>query len=380
MKIALIHSTLDFSGGAERLVLYLAKELQNLGKEVDVYSISFNRDKCYPELNRGLNINSLKRDFPYLSTKSGLFAPYEFLLKIHYAIKLAERIDNKYDIINCHNFPSTITSVKIKEQSDMPVIWYCHEPLYVVKSNNPLFHFIKNYDRKVVEKIDEIVSYSYNSDSIDRLYNRKPIPIYSGVDIGRFGKGDKGKIKEKYGINDNVLLFVGQLAIDKRVHDLICALKIVNEKIPNTKLVIVGDGRYKDNLASMAHELKLKNNVIFTGFVDDEELPDYYASADIFLNPAVKQSWGLAPFEAMAAKTLTVVSSDTGAAQVIKENDIGVVLDPLQPELWAEKIIGLLENKEESEKMAEKGYRWVNENMSWEIFAKNMLNIFELAV
>jgi len=380
MKIAIIHPTFDFSGGAEKLVLYLANELKNQGEEVDVYSISFNEKKCYPEINKNLNVQSLMRDFSYPSTKNKLLLPYEFLLKIFYAYKLVGKIEKKYDVINCHNFPATITAVKVKEKSKTPVVWYCHEPLDVVRSNNILFRFIKNYDKKIVEKIDRIVTYSYNSDSIKKLYNTDPFIAYAGIDINQFKKGDGSRIKEKYKIAGNVLLFVGQLIEDKRVQDLIKALEIVKKKIPDVKLILVGDGRYKERLVNLVSKLNLEDNVIFTGFVKEEELPDYYASADIFLNPAIKQSWGLVPFEAMAAGAPVIVSSDTGAATVIQDNDIGIALEPLRPEVWAKKIIELLENKEELELMSKKGNKWVKDNMSWEIFASKILNIFKKMV
>ena len=380
MKIALVHPTLDFSGGAEKQVLYLARKLQGLGNNVDIYSISFNHNNCYPELNKDLNIHSLMQDFSYPSRRSRLLTFYEFLLKIYYCKKLSGLVNRKYDVINCHNFPSTITAVKVKEKTDTPVVWFCYEPLGVVRSNNPMFHFIKNYDKKIVEKIDEVITYPYNSEVIEELYNRKPVTVYSGVDVKKFENGNKTKIREKYEIKGNVLLFVGQLIEDKRVQDLIYALEIINKEIPNVKLIIAGDGRYKNNLTALTHELKLENNVIFTNFVDERELPDYYASANLFLNPAIKQSWGLATFEAMAAKAPVVISSDTGAAKVVQENNVGIILPPLQPKLWAEKIIELLKSQQERDRMADEGYKWVKDNMDWEIFAKKMMGVFESVV
>lgn len=378
MKIALIHPTLDFSGGAEKLVMYLGRELQTLGEEVDIYSISFNNDRCYPELNRDLHIYSLMKDFPYANRR--LFLPYEFFLKIYYCKKLIGLVNKNYDVVNCHNFPSTITAVKVKEKSKTPVVWFCHEPLDIVKSKNPLVSSIKSYDRKAVEKIDRIVTYSYNLNAIEDLYGRIPLVVYSGMDLERFARGTEEKIRKKHDIKGHMLLFVGQLVEHKRVQDLIHALKTVKNEIPDTTLIVVGDGKYRERLIKMTKELRLEKNVVFTGFVDEEELTDYYAEAELFLNPAIRQSWGLVPFEAMTAKTPVVISSDTGAAKVIQENDIGSVLDPLQPEIWAEKIVELLENEEERKKMADKGHKWVNENMSWEIFTKNMLNIFESVI
>ena len=248
MKVAIITPVLDFSGGAEKQVLHLARELQELGNNVDIYSISFNHNKCYPELTKILNIYSLMQDFSYPSRKSKLLTFYEFLLKIYHCRKLVGVVNKKYDIINCHNFPSTITAVKIKKRIDTPIVWFSFEPLDVIRSNNPLFYPLKYYEKNIVKKVDGIVTYPYNKKIIERLYDRPLETIYPGLNVSVFEKGNGENIRRKCQIKGDILLFVGELVEHKRIQDLINALKIVKKVKPNICLLIVGDGAYKTNL------------------------------------------------------------------------------------------------------------------------------------
>lgn len=381
MRVAIITPTLDFSGGAEKQLLYLARNLQQLGNVVDIYSISFNRDKCHPDLNKDINVYSLIRDFSYPSWRSGILTPYEFLLKIYYCKKLVSLVNREYDVINCHNFPSTLTAVKVKEKFDIPLAWFSFEPLDVVMSKNPIFYPLKYYEKGIVKKIDGIVTYPYNRDAIERLYDRTPETLYPGVNVGLFEKGDGENIRKKYRIKGEILIFVGELIEHKRIQDLINALKIVKKARGNICLLVVGRGPYEQDLVNLARENNLEEDIIFVGTVKSEkELADYYASADIFLNPVARQTWGLVPFEAMAAGTPVIVSSATGAAKVIQANNIGMVLDPLQPEVWAKKIVELLENEEERMKISDVSHEWIKKNMCWEIFTKSMLKVFEQVV
>jgi len=380
MNIAIIHSTLDFEGGAERTVLNLAREILNLGKNVDVYSISFNKRKCYPELNKNLNIYSLMDNFPYYSWRNQIFSPLEFLSKIYYGKRLSSRLKGHYDILNCHNFPSTITAIEVKKKKDTPVVWFCHEPLNIVQKNFPV-NFIKKYEKKLIDEIDEIVTYPfYNRPIIEKIYGRTPKEVLPGIDLEKFLKGDSEKIKENFHLSDNVLLFVGQLIKDKRVQDIIKALKIVLDEGISACLIIVGDGNYKNELTSLANRLGISDNVVFTGYVNQKDLPHYYACADVFLNPSIKQSWGLAPFEALAAETSVIVSRDTGGAEVIKKEGIGIVLEPMNPNIWGREILNILEDTDKQTALGKKGNKWVKKNMKWNKFAHDLLTIFESVI
>lgn len=141
--------------------------------------------------------------------------------------------------------------------------------------------------------------------------------IPTGIEIERFYKEKIKKdsvveVRKQLGLNDNdfVLLFVGRLGKEKNVDFLIEAQKDLITKIPNAKLVIIGDGPEREDFYNHAKKLKLLNNVIFTGMVPWEKVPIYYQLADIFVTASTTETQGLTVIEAMAAGVVPVCIDD----------------------------------------------------------------------
>ena len=117
-------------------------------------------------------------------------------------------------------------------------------------------------------------------------------------------------IKEYNLQNKKVFLYVGRLATSKRVDLLIKMFKREKNEHPEYKLLIVGKPtfkRYFKKLLSMADE-----DIIFTGFVEDKDLPAYYAVADVYVTASIDEGFNLPALEAQACNK-PVVAFDVGA-------------------------------------------------------------------
>lgn len=125
---------------------------------------------------------------------------------------------------------------------------------------------------------------------------------------------------------DKVVLFVGRLAEKKGVAYLIEAMQWVEGK-----LVIVGDGPLKEELVRQARQLLPENKVLFMGARNHEELPEIYASADVFAVPSVtakdkdKEGFGLVILEAMASGLPVVASESGGITEIIRHEENGLL-------------------------------------------------------
>jgi len=167
--------------------------------------------------------------------------------------------------------------------------------------------------------------------------------IPEGVDLEKFNRNVNAlDVNEKLG-DERKILFVGGLHPTKGVHFLIKSFALVKSRINNVKLIIVGDGTLKHYLINLTKRLNLEKDVIFAGFVRDEELPKYYASCDIFASASVLEGFGLIFLEAMAFGKPIVAFNLASIPEVI--GNAGILVNEINYEKFANAIIELLKNE-----------------------------------
>ena len=407
MKIALLHPSLAWRGGAERQILNLAVELQRAGHEVELFTCSLNNN-CYPELLSQLTVNLVKAPIrgmrrnkspvqspgpsgPGVAKRRGVtrrllgsFRNYYYSLPA--MVNLGRKIPNGFDVINIHNPPTEWAAFFAKKRLNAPIVWMCNEPPFwftdptqrkgIGKINFPLY---EGLDRVAVDYVDRIVVLSAIAGRrVEQAY-RKPCEIvHSGVSVDQFHKASGKELRAHYGVEkDFVLLQVGNIAVDKRQTDSIRALGMVSKKHPNVKLIFDGEGP-KEHLLELSKKLGVEDKVIFLHSCSDTDLAQLYAACDVFLFPS-QITWGLAVIEAMTASKPVVVSCKSGASEVIKNGENGFVIQEPYPENMALQIENLIANPDLRKKIGENAYDYARNNLSWEIYAKNMARVFKEA-
>jgi len=149
-------------------------------------------------------------------------------------------------------------------------------------------------------------------------------------------------VKEKFGLPDRYLLYVGRLNVRKNIENLLKALILMRD--PAICLVIVGkEDRKVPDLEALLADPRISKRIILTGGMDDEELTATYAMANIFCFPSHAEGFGLPPLEAMASGVPVVVSQTTSMPEVCGE--AAVYIDPSRPESIARALDELLGNE-----------------------------------
>ncbi len=166
----------------------------------------------------------------------------------------------------------------------------------------------------------------------DNLPSPEIIPM--GIDFRQFSAGTAfTRSEDKF-----VLLFVGRLVQKKGVSDLITAFSLMEDSLKaKSELWIIGDGAEREALKALAGQLKLTDSVTFYGRVPNDQLPDYYATADIFIAPSVIDSsgdtegQGVILLEALASGTAIISTSAGGIGEVIEHGKTGLLVEPNNP-------------------------------------------------
>ena len=204
--------------------------------------------------------------------------------------------------------------------------------------------------------------------------------IPTGVNIEPFKKSnyDKELIKEEkrsFGINENepVVLFIGRIAKEKSVDIIINSMKELTKKIPNCKLLIVGDGPERENLEVLVEELGIERSVVFAGEKPWGEIGKYYQLGDVFVGASLTETQGLTFAEAMAAQIPVVAKYDKNLDGIIKDEINGRVF--YKDEDLAEILFEVLMDKEKCALMVENAYNGI-EPLSSKCFGENVEKVY----
>jgi len=141
------------------------------------------------------------------------------------------------------------------------------------------------------------------------------------------------------------ILFVGRFEKRKGAKFLLRAIPYIREKFPQTRFLFVGEGRLRGGFQKFVEKHDWQD-VVFTGYVSDEDLPRYFASAHVFCSPATGgESMGIVLLEAMASGKPVVASNISGYATVVNPGVDGLLTTPRNSEELAWAIGYLLENE-----------------------------------
>ncbi len=220
----------------------------------------------------------------------------------------------------------------------------------------------------VAKRISSIITVSAHSkEDISREYsipeNRfKVIPI--GIDTSLFHPLET--IKREPG-----RLIVTNSADTplKGLYYLLKAVKRITQKRQHVKLVIIGTPKKNGGIERLVKRLDLKQHIHFTGRVDNHRFVKEYARASIAVVPSVYEGFGLPVGEAMACR-IPVISTTGGALPEVA-GDAAKLVPPKNPKALETAITELLDNPAECEILADKGYKRVLDNFTWEATAIN---------
>jgi glycosyltransferase involved in cell wall biosynthesis len=152
---------------------------------------------------------------------------------------------------------------------------------------------------------------------------------------------------------------------------LIHAFRVVVMNAPDIYLVIGGEGALKDRLKKLAQELGVGKSVKFTGFIPEEDLPDYYHAADLFVVPSLDlEGFGLVILEAMASGVPVLGTPVGGAKEILGKFNPEFLFKAATPESMARLILATYQKiKQDPEGWAVVSNRcrdFVVRNYSWE--------------
>ncbi len=379
VKIAFISHVLILSDGTSAVFWNLAKRLAAKGHEVTIFTF-FNsdyKDDCGVEI----------REVPIPFKGNKLVNPG--LLPI-FQNKWQElrRYLQQYQVIYTHLCPVCLIPsfpTKLKGPLHIMTEWgigkspgsYLYEKVHHYFSEKMEGYALRHADRVIAPSM-------YMEQYIKEKFRVRTTRMsIDGID---FSLLDKSLIsgKEIYGKYPSlegslIILTVGRVCPRKDIETLIRSLAIVQRKIQNAKLIIVGgfdrNLSYYHSLLKLIQEMGLRESIIFTGAVSWEDLPKYYAACDVFATSSVYE--GFLRAEAYAMERPMVAFDVTSNSEAIKDGKTGLLVKGLTPEAFASALITLLSDGKLRAEMGQKGYQWAKQTLDFDIIAENFTKFIE---
>jgi len=190
---------------------------------------------------------------------------------------------------------------------------------------------------------------------------------YGGVDVTKFNPKPKDtSLLKKYGIeNKTIALFVGNLIPFKGLHLLIDAISRIQDK--NLILLVVGGGYHEKVYKQQVKNLGIEKRVIFAGpQYPEQDLPAHYNLGDFLVLPSThSESFGLVILEAMASAKPVIVSALPGPSQLVRDGIDGFIVNIGSVADLKDKILKLIADKKQLEKMGINARQKVSEKYTW---------------
>ena len=334
MKIAILTPTFSHFSGIDRLVETKSEDLIKKGHKVDIFTLS-------------ASIKPKKAGIYILGTPKNPLSERLYRLFMFLDVKKIKKyvdILKNYDLVISHLYPMNILAYKAKKKNKKLRYIYNNAGIGITETYSFLeklyLRIFRYFTNRTIRNADTIISISN--------FLRKELKKETGIDSKveyvpinkkRFHRGISGKIiRKKYNIkNEPVFLYVGRISPHKGIHLLIESFKIVKKQYPKSKLIIAGKHtfpKYTKKLKKMANK-----DVIFAGFVPDEELPYYYAACDIYTTASLWEGFDIPIVEADNMGKATIAFNVGSHPEVIKK---GILVKTKDTKAFAEAIVKIL--------------------------------------
>lgn len=334
----LVPSYVEFSGDARVAELQI-KELKAKGHQVEIFALMAN---MFPNGTRVVALGMPKNSL--LQRLYRLFLPLNFFLTLRWLY-----LCRNLDFVICHLYPMTWLAFMSKLLWRKPYVFWFHgieEPVVFSKTHERIYmRLIILLTKITTSNVDVAVSVSnFAKEKLEKFTGLQSQVIYNKADTTRFhSEIDGSKVREMHHLdNFPVILFVGRLAPQKGIHLLVQAFEFVRHKVPNARLVLVGDATFPYYFKQL--KTISSDSVLFVGHVSTEEMPFYYAACDIYATCSLWENCNMPVLEAMACGK-RVVAFDIDAFKELSDHGITIV-ERNNIKQFAEACIRLLQKTE----------------------------------
>jgi 1,2-diacylglycerol 3-alpha-glucosyltransferase len=333
--------------------------------------------------------------------------------------KILEFRQKKFDIIHTHGLVMPVIGLGIGRLLSVPVVMTYHTrfrdyvhyaPFYATMSwlmndkrwylrgsrtrtrvSQRLSDSLEHRTQALAARIDqwicnrnlEIISPAAPmADELVDMGVQSPISVVpNGINLEQLSQAQSDPFP-KHGVPNGVkrLLHVSRIGKEKSIDLLLERFKLIHTAMPETHLLILGDGPERHNLEKYTKQLGLQNAVTFTGYVANFEVGAYYQHAHLFIFASTSETQGMVALEASACGCPVVARAEMGIVTCVLDGQTGYLVDPSDAPTYAAKVLELLQNEAKRLEFAAAAKAFAFIEGSHTTMTKRILEVYDRAI
>ena len=290
------------------------------------------------------------------------------------ARQVAIELEGQFDVIHAHDWLTYYAGIAAKEVSGKPLVVHMHATEFD-RSGENINTQTYAIERGGMEAADLVMAVSNLTRNI--VINKYGIPAEKVMTVHnavRFAEGNQEE--EERGVKDKIVTFLGRITYQKGPDYFVEAAAKVLKRTKNVRFVMAGSGDMMNHVIRRVARLGIADKFHFTGFLKGADVQKMFALSDVYVMPSVSEPFGISPLEAMKSNVPTIISKQSGVAEVL---DYAVKVDYWDVDAMADAIYGLVTYPALGELFARKGLEEVT-GLKWNNAAAKIKEGYERVI
>ena len=283
--------------------------------------------------------------------------------------------EQEFDVIHAHDWLTYLAGIAAKRVSGKPLVIHVHATDFDRGSADNIDTRVYSIERQGMLEADKVITVSdltrnivINKYGIDP---EKVVTVHNAVDFS-----GREKISVNRGVKDKVITFLGRITFQKGPEYFIEAAAKVLKRTDHVRFVMAGSGDMMNRSIRHVARLGISDRFHFTGFLRGTDVQKMFALSDVYIMPSVSEPFGISPLEAMRTNVPSIISKQSGAAEVLK---YAFKVDFWDVDMLADDIYALLQYPALSHFAATNGYDEVNA-LKWNGATAKLKAVYESLV
>ena len=282
---------------------------------------------------------------------------------------------DEFDVIHAHDWLTYLAGIAAKELTGKPLVVHVHATSYDRGDEKHIDTRVLDIETRGMLAADRVVTVSdLTRNIVVNKYHIDPskvVTVHNAVDFS-----GRENLRVERGVKDKVVTFLGRITFQKGPEYFIEAAAKVLKRTENVRFVMAGSGDMMNRCIRHVARLGISDRFHFTGFLRGTDVQKMFALSDVYIMPSVSEPFGISPLEAMRTNVPSVISKQSGAAEVLK---YAFKVDFWDVDMLADDIYALLQYPALSHFAATNGFDEVNA-LKWNGATAKLKKVYESLV